>query len=82
MSKRFVSLKTVERLKPKDCMIVRIRSTLELSHIQVSEALFFFSKCASNPIGSRYSPNRNRYDGSGVIVPMMSGGQHKSLVST
>ena len=34
-----LAVKTVVRVKPQDCRIVRIRNTLELAQIQVSEPL-------------------------------------------
>ena len=34
-----LAVKTVVRVKPRDCRIVRIRNTLELSQIQVSEPM-------------------------------------------
>jgi hypothetical protein len=34
-----LAVKTVVRVKPQDCRIVRIRNTLELGHIQVSEPM-------------------------------------------
>jgi hypothetical protein len=72
-----LAVKTVVRVKPKDCKIVRIRSTLELSHIQVSEALLSQVRANAAQFDVLSEPQPLRYDGSGVIVPMMSGGQHK-----
>ncbi len=66
-----LAVKTVVRVKPQDCKIVRIRTTLELVDIHVSEPLL--AQVRANPgqfeiIGS---PEAMKFDAKGTLYPML-----------
>jgi len=67
-----LAVKTVVRVKPEDCKIVRIRNTLELVDIHVSEPLL--AQVRANPslfevVGE---PQPFKFDAKGVIYPMLA----------
>jgi hypothetical protein len=67
-----LAVKTVVRVKPQDCKIVRIHSTLELVDIQVSEPLM--AQACANPerfeIMGQAEPLR--FDASGILQLMVA----------
>lgn len=71
-----LAVKTVVRVAPKDCKIVRIRSTLELAHIQVSEALMVQVRANPDRFDVLSEPHALQFDANGVIVPMMAAHAH------
>ena len=73
-----LATKTVVRIKPQDCKIVRIRNTLELVDIQVSEPLM--AQVRANPslfevVGE---PQPLKFDARGVIYPMLAPAHEKA----
>lgn len=73
-----LAVKTVVRVKPEDCRIVRIRNTLELVDIQVSEPLM--AQVRANPslfevVGE---PQPLKFDARGVIYPMLAPAHEKA----
>jgi hypothetical protein len=71
-----LAVKTVVRVAPEDCKIVRIRSTLELAHIQVSEPLMALVRANPDRFEVLSEPRPLQFDTNGVIVPMMAGHAH------
>ena len=65
-----LAVKTVVRVKPPDCRIVRIRNTLQLAEIQVSEPML--AEVARQP--ERFevvsSPAAFAFDGNGTLAPL------------
>jgi hypothetical protein len=67
-----LAVKTVVRIKPQDVKIVRIRNTLELVDIQVSEPLM--KQVRANPaqfdvVGE---PEALKFDAKGTLYPMLA----------
>jgi hypothetical protein len=67
-----LAAKTVVRVKPEDTKIVRIRNTLELIDIHVSEPLM--AQVRANPAQFEVigQPEAFKFDGKGVIYPMLA----------
>ena len=67
-----LAVKTVVRVKPQDCKIVRIQNTLELIDIQVSEPLM--AQVCANPEEFEImgQPEPLRFDASGILQPMVA----------
>jgi hypothetical protein len=67
-----LAVKTVVRVKPLDCKIVRIRNTLELVDIHVSEPLL--AQVRANP--DRFEivgqPEPFKFDAKGALYPMLA----------
>jgi hypothetical protein len=67
-----LAVKTVVRVKPQDCKIVRIRNTLELVDIHVSEPLM--AQVRANP--AQFSvvgqPEALKFDAKGNLYPMLA----------
>jgi hypothetical protein len=65
-----LAVKTVVRVKPKDCRVVRIRNTLDLAEIEVSEAML--EEVKAKPDCFRIvSPARPfAFDNDGRLVPL------------
>jgi hypothetical protein len=68
-----LAVKTVVRVKPKDCRIVRIRNTLDLAQIEVSEPML--AEVKANPeCFSIMSPARPFvFDRDGTLAPLAHG---------
>ncbi len=66
-----LAVKTVVRVKPEDCKIVRIRNTLEVVDIQVSEPLL--KQVRANPAQFEImgEPMPFKFDGKGALYPML-----------
>jgi hypothetical protein len=82
-----LAVKTCVRVKPEDTKIVRIRTTLELAHIQVSEPLM--AEVRANPAQFEIlsEPAPLAFDANGVIRPMHAGahgahGTHAKATAT
>lgn len=73
-----LAVKTVVRVKPEDCRIVRIRNTLDLVDIHVSEPLLAQAKANSNLFEVVGEPQAIKFDGKGVIYPMMGTAHEKA----
>jgi hypothetical protein len=69
-----LAVKTVVRVKPEDCRIVRIRNTLELIDIHVSEPLMAQVRANPQQFDVVGQPEPFKFDGKGVIYPML--GRH------
>jgi hypothetical protein len=67
-----LAVKTVVRVKPQDCKIVRIRNTLELTDIHVSEPLL--AQVRANPAQFEIvgAPEALRFDTKGNLYPMLA----------
>ena len=68
-----LAVKTVVRVKPEDCRIVRIRNTLDLAEIEVSEPML--AEVKANPENFRIvSPARSfTFDREGTLAPLAHG---------
>ena len=66
-----LAVKTVVRVKPQDCKIVRIRNTLELVDIQVSEPLLEHVRANSAQFEVVGKPKPLKFDSKGVLSPML-----------
>jgi hypothetical protein len=67
-----LAVKTVVRVKPQDCKIVRIRNTLELLDIHVSEPLMREVRANPDRFEVVGQPEAFKFDGKGVIYPMLA----------
>ena len=67
-----LAVKTVVRVKPQDCKIVRIRTTLELVDIHVSEPLM--AQVRANPATFEVvgEPEALKFDAKGNLYPMLA----------
>jgi hypothetical protein len=67
-----LAVKTVVRVKPQDCKVVRIRNTLELTDIHVSEPLL--AQVRANPAQFEIvgAPEALRFDTKGNLYPMLA----------
>jgi hypothetical protein len=66
-----LAVKTVVRVKPEDCRIVRIRNTLQLSEIQVSEPLLDLVRRQPERFEPISAPVPFAFDGSGTLAPLV-----------
>jgi len=66
-----LAVKTVVRVKPQDCRIVRIRNTLELVDIQVSEPMLKAVRANPSQFEVVGEPEALKFDTKGVIYPML-----------
>ncbi len=69
-----LAVKTVVRVKPQDCRIVRIRNTLELIDIHVSEPMLAQVKANPQQFEIVGQPEPFKFDAKGVLYPML--GRH------
>jgi hypothetical protein len=65
-----LAVKTVVRMKPQDCRIVRIRNTLQLAEIQVSEPLLAQVRAAPDRFEVVSSPAALAFDANGTLAPL------------
>lgn len=67
-----LAVKTVVRVKPQDCRIVRIRTTLDLVDIHVSEPLM--AQVRANPATFEVvgEPEAFKFDAKGTLYPMLA----------
>jgi len=63
-----LAVKTLVRVKPADARIVRIRNTLELTHIQVSEALLEHARKNPQQFEIVGAPASFKFDGEGNLA--------------
>jgi hypothetical protein len=63
-----LAVKTLVRVKPSDARIVRIRNTLDLSHIQVSEALLDAARQNPHQFEVVGAPAPFKFDGEGKLA--------------
>jgi hypothetical protein len=66
-----LAVKTVVRVKPQDCKIVRIRNTLELVDIHVSEPLMAQVRANSAQFEMVGQPEPLKFDAKGLLYPML-----------
>ena len=66
-----LAVKTVVRVKPQDCRIVRIRNTLELVDIQISEPLMKLVRANPGQFEVVGEPEALKFDTKGVLYPML-----------
>jgi hypothetical protein len=67
-----LAVKTVVRVKPQDCRIVRIRNTLELAQIQVSEPLLAEVRARPDRFQIASPPAPFAFDAAGRLVALAS----------
>jgi hypothetical protein len=67
-----LAVKTVVRVKPQDCKIVRIRNTLELTDIHVSEPLLAQVRASPGQFELVGQPEALRFDVRGTLYPMLA----------
>jgi hypothetical protein len=65
-----LAVKTVVRVKPHQCRIVRIRNTLQLAEIQVSEPLLARVQARPERFEVVSSPAPLAFDANGTLVPL------------
>jgi hypothetical protein len=66
-----LAVKTVVRIKPQDVKIVRIRNTLELVDIQVSEPLLKYVRANPSQFDVVGEPEAFKFDAKGTLYPML-----------
>jgi hypothetical protein len=69
-----LAAKTVVRVKPQDCKIVRIRTTLDLVDIHVSEPLLAQVRANPGQFEIVGAPDPMKFDAKGTLYPML--GKH------
>ena len=67
-----LAVKTVVRVKPQDVKIVRIRNTLELVDIQVSEPLLKLVRANPAQFDVIGEPEAFKFDAKGTLYPMLA----------
>jgi lactate racemase-like protein len=67
-----LAVKTVVRVKPRDCRIVRIGNTLELAHIQVSEPLLAEARARPDRFQIVSPPAPFAFDAEGRLASLAS----------
>jgi hypothetical protein len=67
-----LAVKTVVRVKPQDCRIVRIRNTLELSYIQVSEPMLADVRAHPEQLQVASPASAWNFDADGRIAALQS----------
>ncbi len=67
-----LAVKTVVRVKPQDVKIVRIRNTLELVDIQVSEPLLKLVRANPAQFDVVGEPEPLKFDAKGTLYPMLA----------
>ena len=65
-----LAVKTVVRVKPQDCRIVRIRNTLQLAEIQVSENMLAEVSARADRFEVVTAPAPLAFDANGTLVPL------------
>jgi hypothetical protein len=65
-----LAVKTVVRVKPQDCRIVRIRNTLQLAQIQVSEPLLAEVRARPDRFEPVSAPAAFAFDAAGSLPPL------------
>jgi hypothetical protein len=66
-----LAVKTVVRVKPQDCRIVRIKNTLQLSEIQVSEPLLEMVRHHPERFEPASDPAPFAFDAGGTLAPFI-----------
>ena len=66
-----LAVKTVVRVKPENCRIVRIRNTLHLGEIEVSEALMAEVRGRPDRFEATAATHEWSFDGQGNIAPLL-----------
>jgi hypothetical protein len=69
-----LAVKTVVRVKPQDCKVVRIRTTLDLVDIHVSEPLMAQVRANPGQFEVAGEPEAMKFDAKGTLYPML--GKH------
>jgi hypothetical protein len=65
-----LAVKTVVRVKPRDCRIVRIRNTLQLAEIQISEAMLDELRGRPDRCEAISGPASLAFDSNGTLTPL------------
>lgn len=76
-----LAVKTVVRVKPENCRIVRIRNTLEISQIQVSEPLLAEVRSRSEHFQIASPAVAFAFDAEGRLAPLASAHQPSTLAA-
>ncbi|HYN27682.1 MAG TPA: hypothetical protein VES94_05225, partial [Burkholderiales bacterium] len=76
-----LAVKTVVRVKPRDCRIVRIRNTLELAQIQVSEPLLAEVRARPDRFQIASPPAAWAFDAQGCLVPLPAVSEPSALAA-
>jgi hypothetical protein len=66
-----LAVKTVVRVKPQHCRIVRIKNTLHLSEIQVSEPLLELVRSQPERFEPASAPAPFAFDANGTLAPFL-----------
>jgi hypothetical protein len=65
-----LAVKTVVRVKPQDCRIVRIRNTLQLAEIQISESMLDELRGRPERFEAISGPAALAFDSNGTLAPL------------
>ena len=76
-----LAVKTVVRVKPQDCRIVRIRNTLELAQIQVSEPLLAEVRARPDRFQIAAPAAALAFDANGQILPLPRADGHAAVAA-
>jgi hypothetical protein len=76
-----LAVKTVVRVKPENCRIVRVRNTLELSQIQVSEPLLAEVRARPEHFQIASPAAAFAFDGEGRLAPLPSAHEPSTLAT-
>lgn len=67
-----LAVKTVVRVKPEDCRIVRIRNTLHLGEIEVSEVMLAETRRQPERFEIAEAPRDVKFDAQGNLAPLLA----------
>ncbi|MGQ0579374.1 MAG: lactate racemase domain-containing protein [Betaproteobacteria bacterium] len=76
-----LAVKTVVRVKPQDCRIVRIRNTLELAHTQVSEPLLAEVRARPERFQIASPPAPFAFDAQGRLAALASAREASAIAA-
>ncbi len=76
-----LAVKTVVRVKPQDCRIVRIRNTLELANIQVSEPMLAEVRASGDRLQIAAVPTAFAFDKQGRLAPFPSAHERSTVAA-
>jgi hypothetical protein len=76
-----LAVKTVVRVKPENCRIVRIRNTLELAQIQVSEPMLAEIRSRPDRFQIASPGSALAFDGGGRLAPLPSAHEPSTLAA-
>jgi hypothetical protein len=76
-----LAVKTVVRVKPENCRIVRIRNTLDIAQIQVSEPLLGEVRSRPEHFQIASPATAFEFDAEGRLAPLLSAHEPSTLAA-